>query len=173
MNKNLFFLCFLLSLGACETNDKSCNDEYAFYNEDTNRCECKDGFEKGTEDCECPEDYILIDGECLKDYSKVERVWDVHEQCDQAGEFNYEIEIKESSILDVLEVNNLFEVDQDIDCLINSDGSGCDFIGGPEINGFPLEGGMLWNNDFTEIMVDYTIKGTVEENCSAVLTPKL
>lgn len=164
---NLSFILFIF-LSSCAIDSKECQSQFAEYDDSLERCVCKDGFVDTGVSCVCPDGTILIEGECYSFTDELFNDWEIKEECDQAGNFEYEVEIKESTDPKTILINNLFEIDQDIECTLKN--GGCDFSGDPKINGFLVEGEMTWNDGLTIILIDYTIKGTAEENCSATLT---
>lgn len=161
-----FVIVFLLF--SCETRKEECGPN-SHHPGGADFCLCDDGFVDIGNGCECMFGYVLIDGNCvLENNEELFDTWDAHEECDQAGNFNYEIEIKETPDPDIIKINNLFEIDQDIECRLKE--GGCDFFGDPKINGFDVVGEAVWDSDITMVQIDYTIKGTAEEKCSAVLS---
>ncbi len=169
-----FFNCcfvFLFFLASCALNKPDCEeDPNSVYNENNEECECKEGFELIGAKCECEQEgYVLVNGACeMENNEELFDTWDAHEECDQAGTFDYEMEIKESPFPEIILIHNLFEIDQDIECRLKP--GGCDFFGDPEINGFDVVGEVVWDSDISTLQIDYTIKGTAEERCSAYLT---
>lgn len=171
MNKPIInsILILLIVISSCSKPSKDCTIPNSEFNETLGFCACKEGFVDYSGVCECPKGTELIEGQCLTiNIDELFDDWEADEECDQAGDFKYEIEIKKSPDPNTILINNLFEINQDIECTLKN--GGCEFSGDPKINGFLVEGEMTWNEEITVVLIEYTIKGTVEENCSATLT---
>lgn len=96
--------------------------------------------------------------------------WKSKEVCVQSGSFDYDVKIFKppTGLSTHVMLNNVFEIDQDILCAIS--GNGCEFVGEPMINGFPVVGTLTWDEGISKLNLEYTIKSTVEESCTAELT---
>ncbi len=117
--------------------------------------------------CEEEEDPRFLD---VNSFDELYGTWKSNEVCVQSGSYDYDIEISKppSGVSTYIMVNNVFEIDQDILCSLS--GNGCEFAGSPTINGFPVEGKMTWDDTYSTLNLEYTIKSTVEESCTSVLT---